>query len=127
MKQFSKWSTIKQKIEFKNKVFFKQREMFYAHLGENIGFEQCGKGENFVRPVLVYKKFNNSVFLGIPLSTTLNRGQYYFEFNFKQDKRSIAVLSQIKLIDAKRLDRKIGKINQDDFKNLQKQLLEILE
>ncbi|MEA3289034.1 MAG: type II toxin-antitoxin system PemK/MazF family toxin [Campylobacterota bacterium] len=95
--------------------------------GENIGFEQCGKGDNFVRPVLIYKKFNNHVFLGIPLSTTKNRGKYYFEFNFKQNKKSVAILSQIKLIDSKRLDRKIGKINQNDFKTLQKQLLGILD
>jgi len=126
MKQFDKWNKVKQNIENKNNVYFHNRDIFYAHIGENIGYEQSGKGDNFVRPVLIYKKFNNNVFLGIPLSTTSNRGKYYFEFNFKEKKNSVAILSQIKLIDSKRLDRKIGKINQNDFVKLKKQLLGIL-
>ncbi len=126
MKQFNKWNKTKQNIENKNNVYFHNRDIFYAHIGENIGYEQSGKGENFVQPILIYKKFNNHVFLGIPLSTTSNCGKYYFEFDFKQDKISVAILSQIKLIDSKRLDRKIGKINQVDFTKLQKQLLGIL-
>ena len=31
-----------------------------------MGFEEDGKNDNFVRPVLVLKKFNNDMFLGIP-------------------------------------------------------------
>jgi mRNA interferase MazF len=31
---------------------------FYMKMGKNLGFEQNGKGENFVRPVIILKKFN---------------------------------------------------------------------
>lgn len=101
-------------------------EIFYAHIGENVGFEQCGKGDSFVRPVLVFKKFNNALFWGIPLSTTQNRGKYYFDFEFK-DSISVAILSQLKLFDAKRLDRKIGKMEKAEFQKLKSIVIEMLE
>ncbi|MCV6606595.1 MAG: type II toxin-antitoxin system PemK/MazF family toxin [Campylobacterales bacterium] len=126
MKQYNQWNEVKKDVEKGKNIYFHEREIFYGHLGENIGFEQSGKGENFVRPILVYKKFNNKVFLGIPLSTTEKRGKYYFEFNFKEEKQSVAILSQIKLIDSKRLDRKIGKMSIEDFDNLKIKLIRIL-
>jgi mRNA interferase MazF len=127
MKQYDKWNEVKKDVEKSKHIYFHEREIFYAHIGENVGFEQSGKGDNFVRPILVYKKFNNNVFLGIPLSTTDKRGKYYFEFSFKETKQSVAILSQIKLVDSKRLDRKIGKMNQSDFDKLKKELISILE
>jgi len=48
----------------------KQREIYWANIGENIGFEQNGKGDNFMRPLLIFKKFSNNIFFGIPLSTS---------------------------------------------------------
>jgi len=126
MKNFNQWNEVKKSIESKNKVYFHQRDIFYAHVGENVGYEQSGKGDSFVRPLLIYKKFNNSVFLGIPLSTTDKRGDYYFPFGFQANKMSVAILSQIKLFDCKRLDRKIGKMSQEDFEKLKEKLFEIL-
>jgi len=46
---------------------FNEQDIFFMYVGNNIGFEQDG-GKDFLRPVLVYKKFNNRVFLGIPLT-----------------------------------------------------------
>jgi mRNA interferase MazF len=126
MKKFDEWNGLKTKIEQKPHLFFKAREIFYAHIGENVGFEQCGKGDSFVRPVLVFKKFNNALFWGIPLSTTQNRGKYYFDFEFK-DSTSVAILSQLRLIDAKRLDRKIGKMEKVEFQKLKTRVIEMLE
>ena len=37
---------------------------------ENIGFEQSGKGDEFLRPVLILKRLTKEMFFGIPLSTT---------------------------------------------------------
>ena len=73
MKNFSKWN--KKKIEVENrdidalKINFKNREVWWCSLGENIGYEQDGKGENFERPILILRKFNKHIFLGIPLTT----------------------------------------------------------
>lgn len=118
MKRFSEWNNKKITINEKKAIFFKTREIFYAHIGENVGYEQDGKGDDFVRPVLIFQKFNNSVFWGIPLTSTLRDGKFYYHFSFIKDVTSVAILSQLKMFDAKRLDRKIGKINKEAFEEL---------
>ena len=49
-------------------------------LGKNLGYEQNGSGNNFSRPVLVLKKFNNRMFWCIPLSTKQNKFDFYYNF-----------------------------------------------
>ena len=57
MKQFDKWNEVKKTTHnsFKN-VFFKERDIFWASVGINIGYEQDRKGYIFSRPVLIFKK-----------------------------------------------------------------------
>jgi len=120
MKKFNEWNEVKKIIEDKRVVAkIRQREIYWANIGENIGFEQNGKGDNFMRPLLVFKKFSNNMFFGIPLSTQIKKeGSFFFEFSFKENKISTALIVQGKLFDVKRLDRKIGKISIEDFDKL---------
>ena len=61
-KDFQTWHHAKAQIDEKDRrVFFHEREIWFCHLGVNIGFEQDGKGESFGRPVVVFRKFNNEV------------------------------------------------------------------
>lgn len=126
MKRFNQWNDKKIVINDKKVIFFKTREIFYAHIGENIGYEQDGKGDDFVRPVLIFQKFNNNVFWGIPLTSTLKEGKFYFHFSFIREVNSVAMLSQLKLFDAKRLDRKIGKMDKETFKKLQLRVIGLM-
>src|SRR5680860_1545617 len=65
-KCFDKWNIQKKIVDLiSNKKTFHEREIWFIKIGENVGFEQNGKGEEFLRPVIVYKKFSASVFLGI--------------------------------------------------------------
>ena len=120
MKQFNEWNEVKKRTESKKIIAtFKERNIYWANLGENIGFEQNGKGTEFMRPLLIFKKFSNNMFFGIPLSTQRKKeGSFFFEFSFKDDDISTALLVQGKLFDVKRLDRKIGKISIEDFGKL---------
>ncbi len=120
MKKYDDWNEVKKTVEGLKALYFHEREIFYAKIGENIGFEQSGKGDNYERPVLIVKKFNNRIFFGVPLSTTNKTGIFYYSFEFIKRKKSVAILSQLKLIDAKRLDRKIGVMSKSDFKNIKK-------
>lgn len=72
-----------------------------------------------MRPLLVFRKYNNKLFCGIPLSTTIREGTFFFNFSFLDDKTSSALLVQAKTFDVKRLDRKIGTINKNDFEKLE--------
>ncbi len=126
MKDFNIWNQVKIILDkIQKRLFFKERDIFFTSLGENIGFEQNGKGRDFMRPVLIVKKFNNEVFFGIPLSKTKRRGKYYFEFDYTSKFKSVALLSQLRLFDAKRLKYKSGTMNLEDFENIKKAIKNI--
>lgn len=118
-KDFQKWHDKKSQInEIEKRPFFHEQEIWFSHLGANIGFEQDGSGEDFQRPVVIIKKFNSEVCWVIPLSKIDKRNKYYFPFKFDDKIISVAIISQIKLLDARRLSRKIGAMRENDFKNL---------
>jgi len=127
-KDFDKWNEQKKKIHHSDlkDVFVKDREIWFCRMGENIGFEEDGKGDEFLRPVLVYKKFSKDVFLGIPLTTKEKKNIFHFSFEFK-GKISTAILSQIRLFDKKRLKYKIGRVSPHDFENIKKKLIELIQ
>ncbi|MDQ7044284.1 MAG: type II toxin-antitoxin system PemK/MazF family toxin [Sulfurimonas sp.] len=128
MQKYDEWTKVKRKIDSKEKLItYKERDIFWANIGENIGFEQNGKGSDFMRPILVFRKFTNKMFFGIPLSTQLRDGSFFFQFQFLEDKKSTALLVQAKMFDVKRLDRRIGMINKDDFKNLESKMRELMK
>ena len=77
-----------------------------------------GKGLNFARPVLVFKKFNNETFWAIPLTTKVKVGKYWFPVNLEDGVKRTAVLSQVRLVDAKRLYQKIGVLDEDNYQKL---------
>ncbi|MCX6713793.1 MAG: type II toxin-antitoxin system PemK/MazF family toxin [Candidatus Vogelbacteria bacterium] len=128
-KDYKNWHPLKSSLQNeddKNRLFFHEREIWYCHLGENIGFEQDGKGT-----VIVYKKFNNEIFWGIPLTKASRQGKhnsdrYYFSFSFLPNIISLAILSQIRLIDSKRLARHMGAIGEKDFEELNKKFKGLL-
>lgn len=127
MKQFDEWNDVKKNIHAKKQLaLFKERDIFWANIGENVGYEQCGKGDDFTRPVLVLKKFTNTIFFGIPLSTQLKKGNFFFEFEFIVGEKSTALLVQAKMFDVKRLDRKIGTMQKGDFEQLKNQMRNLL-
>ncbi len=55
--QFVEWTKLKVRIHIKENsaLYFHEREVWWASLGKNIGFEQDGKNKMFERPVLVLK------------------------------------------------------------------------
>lgn len=133
-KDYQNWSPKKADIHNgKERPFFHIREVWFCSLGENVGFEQDGVGENFLRPVLVIRKFNNEIFWGLPLTRTAKTGKYYLStLVIKEDGVSDAepssiILSQIRLIDAKRLQYKIGTLNEEDFKKTKEALQALLK
>jgi len=72
VKKYDEWNEVKKNIfKTENSVYFKERDVFWASIGVNIGFEQDGKGNIFSRPVLILKKYSKSMFLGVPLSTKM--------------------------------------------------------
>jgi len=125
-KDFKKWHNAKTEIDNSPKrLFFHEREVWWCSIGVNVGFEQDGKGEEFTRPVLVFKKFNNEVFWALPLSTRIKKGKFYQTANLGDNMPRVVIISQLRLIDAKRLIDKAGVISKDSYLNIQKAVIDL--
>ncbi len=100
-------------------------EVYWCSIGENIGDEENGKGLKFRRPVLVFKKFNNNIFWAIPLTTKNKDNKYYVKVLLKDEAVS-AMISQLRIIDTKRLDQKIGYISKSDYFKVKQEIIKII-
>jgi len=115
---FNIWNTKKQLIQKEiKKRSFEERDIVYIKMGKNIGFEQDGKGEDFLRPVIVYKKFNNEQFIGFALTSKKKIGKFYIEITHN-NKVSYIILSQIRTYSSKRISHKIGKVSKLKMKEI---------
>ncbi len=114
-KKFIDWIHVKININEKERSSqIKEMEVYWCALGENVGDEENGKGNDFCRPVLVFKKFNNNIFWGMPMSTKNKDNPYYIKVILKDVRQSV-IISQLRLFDTRRLDKKIGYISREDF------------
>jgi len=126
--KFDKWNDLKQTInQKKNKFHIRDMEIYFLSIGHNIGFESYGKDELFLRPIVVLKKLTYSTFIGIPLTSKEKTGNFYLKFSYKKDKYSYASLNQLRVFDTKRIAYKSGKMNYNDFIQLQEKVLSLLE
>jgi mRNA interferase MazF len=127
-KNYQQWMPIKSAIH-NGKTYpvgYKERDIWLASVGENIGFEEDGKGEKYLRPVLILKIFNRQLCHAVPLSTTEKRGKFYHAFDGGTGRTSVAILSQSRALDSSRLRRKVGVAAEQDFIDIRKQIREVL-
>jgi hypothetical protein len=127
-KNFNNWNNLKQKLHnSKQTLHIKQGEIYFISIGQNIGYETYGKGEKFLRPVLVYKKLSRYSFIGIPLTSKYKEGTYFFNFEYKKEKTSTAILSQMRSFDTKRISYYSGNIKKEDFEKLKYKVQEFMD
>lgn len=125
-KDYQKWHEYKRELHQSESVkYFYEREIWWCSLGVNIGYEEDGKSEYFSRPILVLKKFNKNMFIGVPLSTTKKEGIYYHHFYFA-NRNNVLLLSQLKVIDSRRLLKKMGMVSDDLFEEVRNKLKQML-
>jgi mRNA interferase MazF len=126
MKEYDKWNEVKKNVQQDKKIrLFKERDIFFINMGQNVGYEQNGKGINFVRPIVVLKKITKDMFIGIPLSTQIKSGSWFYSFEFTmKDKIStnIAIIPQLKMYSSQRLLNKIGVINISNYTELKEKV-----
>jgi mRNA interferase MazF len=126
MKDFNKWNEIKQKIDkYLGIITFHEREIWWSHIGINVGDEQDGKNDNFERPILILRKFNNLLLIGIPLSTKIKEVEHYVNLETNNLKYS-ALLSQTKIMSSKRLIRKVNLLTPGQFKKVKENYKKLL-
>ena len=94
-------------------------------MGKNIGFEQDGKGKEFLRPILIYKKFNSEQFIGFALTSKEKKGKFYVKLPHNQ-KVSYVILSQIRTYSAKRISHKIAHISNGKLKEIHNKFVSLV-
>lgn len=138
--EFVKWVKVKVRIHIadNSKLFFHEREIWWANVGLNVGSEQNGKDEEFQRPILVLKKFGQHIFWAIPLTSKKKDSKYRLEIKYKEysknivgesiseDKDGIIILNQLKTMSNKRLIRKLGVMAEEDFNIVREKIKEII-
>lgn len=128
--EFDEWNNLKKKINTKEKfATFNEREVWWVRQGINVGSEQYGKGENFIRPFLVLKKITHTLFLGVPLTSKKENDarlkvKYYKEVDL-QNKKSLLCFNQIKVVDARRLLKIKETLSENTFKNVAEEFIKI--
>ncbi|MEO6536161.1 MAG: type II toxin-antitoxin system PemK/MazF family toxin [Candidatus Paceibacterota bacterium] len=126
-KDFDAWNSKKQSINSRTDApFYHEREIWWCALGLNIGFEQDGKGDNYRRPVLIIRGFNRETCFAIALTGRSRTGRFYIPLGEVDGREASAVLSQIRIIDTKRLVRKISTLNDKTFESVCTALQEVL-
>ncbi len=127
MKNFNDWNQKKTKIHERKKTpFCHERELWWCALGVNIGFEQDGTGREYYRPVLILKSFSLETCLIAPLTTSTRVHLLRPSVGEIDGKLAHALISQIRVIDTKRLIRKIGYLDKYIFKDIRKAVKQMI-
>ena len=121
--KFDQWNDVKRKTDYKQRTIgIKPRDIFYIKLGQNVGSEEYGKGQDFVRPVLVLRQLTKELFVGVPLTSTLKHNDYFHTFSYthkvKGTIENSAMILQLKTFSKKRLLNRIGMMHKEDFQNV---------
>lgn len=128
---FNLWNKEKQKIHNKCiiNVYINQREIWFTKMGQNIGFEENGK-KDFSRPVLVLSKVGN-LFFTVALTTKGKKNNHFyhrfkninlFDKHKNNNDNSWAILPQVKVMDKKRFEEKIGFVTKNELDIIKKRL-----
>ena len=120
-KDFDSWSKEKKRIhkEEINRQYH-AREIWWCSLGVNIGFEQDGTGEKHERPILIMKGLSSHTCLVIPLTTSQKMHKMRIPIGQVDDKQAFVVLSQMRVIETKRLTNKLGFLSRSHFQTIRK-------
>ncbi|MEK7134673.1 MAG: type II toxin-antitoxin system PemK/MazF family toxin [Patescibacteria group bacterium] len=126
-KDFDTWNGKKKEIHGRDDApFYHKREIWWCALGVNVGSEQDGSGEEYRRPVLILKNLGEQVCLVVPLTTSVNKHPLRPSVGTISGKEAHALLSQIRVVDTKRLVRKIGYLDKTVFENIRKAVKDML-
>jgi mRNA interferase MazF len=128
-KDFKKWHDRKSSIHNERStdlLYVKEREIWWCSLGANVGFEQDGKGSWYERPILIFKKFSRHLVWAIPLSTKMKKNPYYIDCPSSDNVPRMAIISQMRMVDTKRFNEKMGFVSEAAFANIKKAVVEVI-
>lgn len=125
-KDFDYWNSKKKKLDnHAQPPFFHERDIWWCSLGVNVGTEQDGRNDQFVRPVLILKRYSKDMALVAPLTRTEKKGRYWYTLRTHQVRGSRVVLSQMRTVSSKRLRARMARVPENEFGVIQEKIIEL--
>lgn len=127
IKEYNKWNEKKQAIELaqEKEILFKEGEIWWSSVGMNVGNEIFGKGEDFTRPVLVFKKLSQNSCIVLPVTTQEKIGSWFTPVTLNGGPRWV-MLYQIRMTHVSRFQRRLGQLSPADYSKVRKMLKDFL-
>lgn len=119
-KDFDKWNEVKKRTNAENPRLYTVREIWWCRFGINIGTEQDGRGTNFLRPAVILRGFGPDACLVVPLTTSTRRHPLRVSVGMVDGREARANLSQLRVVDTRRLVEKVGFLEKEIFANMRK-------
>jgi len=94
--------------------------MWWCAFGMNIGSEQDGE-----RPALIVKRFSNQTFIVAPLTTSESSHPMRIPLGIVNGEKVSVVISQMRIIDTKRLINVIGYVDKEIFGKIRKTIRDL--
>lgn len=131
IEKYNDWNIKKQNIQFSKRIYeddiyFKEGDVWWCAIGVNIGDESFGKGEVFRRPVLVIKKLSSNLGMVLLMTSDQKFGTWFFNLELNNEIVCV-MLYQIRTLDRKRFQIKIGEIDTATLKQIKEKLKTLLE
>jgi len=122
-KDFDRWNTLKKQTNSKSEnKFYKPRDVWWCRLGVNIGSEQDGKEREFTRPILIVAPMSDKTCLVVPLTISTETHRHRVSIGLIDNKQAKAIVSQMKVVDIKRLVLKIYRLDVNNFDKVKKSI-----
>jgi mRNA interferase MazF len=127
-KNFDGWNEIKKKTNANEDYhpLYHSRQVRWCRLGANIGFEQDGTGKDFARPILILAGLSKNTCLVVPLTTSSKKHRMRISIGKIENKLAFAVISQIRVIDTKRLEPHVATISKKKFELIRNAVRELI-
>ncbi len=124
---YDTWNEDKKSIVITEyRPFFDEGEIWWCVTGLNIGSELNGKGEHFLRPVLIIKKLTPDSCIVIPITMKKKEGTWFTHITVNGRDRW-AVLHQIRMVSTKRFQDLMAVLCPEDFAKVKEKLKRLLE
>ena len=127
IKDFDSWNQLKKITDQAvPSTKIREGEIRWCKFGVNVGNEALGKGAGFKRPVLILKKFSSEVFLGVPLTSKIHQGSWYYVLEHEGIKRSV-ILNQARVLDRKRLEQKVYALAESELQKVKDAFIQLIQ
>jgi len=121
-KNFDEWNILKKKLNVESSLKnFREGDVWFCSIGNNVGHEQNGKNVYFERPILIVRKFTKNYFWAIPLTSVEKTGPYSVKFEFN-GKNRIGLFFHLRSYDSRRLQRKLGSVSNNILSDIKQNL-----